>query len=144
MGGNILGDQCFPYLSNISIVNRYEEYLKQRSDEFEGHKEFPDEIDTPMHMPARERFARYRGLQSFRTSPWDPYENLPMDYSRIFQFENYLRTKSRVVGQAIVGKVKPGSRITLWIQNVPKGAYGKYCCKRYEKKKEIRGGVGRG
>ncbi|SAM01894.1 hypothetical protein [Absidia glauca] len=102
---------------------QYEEYLKQRSDEFEGHKEFPDEIDTPMHMPARERFARYRGLQSFRTSPWDPYENLPMDYSRIFQFENYLRTKSRVVGQAIVGKVKPGSRITLWIQNVPKGAY---------------------
>ncbi|KAI8340516.1 hypothetical protein BC941DRAFT_370793 [Chlamydoabsidia padenii] len=102
---------------------QYEEYLKQRAEEFEGHKEFPDEIDTPMHMPARERFARYRGLQSFRTSPWDPYENLPVDYSRIFQFENYLRTKSRVVGQAIVGKVKPGSRITLWIQNVPKGAY---------------------
>lgn len=78
-----------------------------------------------MHIAARERFARYRGLQSFRTSPWDPYENLPVDYSRIFQFENYLRTKSRVVGQAIVGKVKPGSRITLWIQNVPKGAFGK-------------------
>ncbi|KAI8337479.1 hypothetical protein BC941DRAFT_396298 [Chlamydoabsidia padenii] len=105
---------------------QYEDYLKQRSEEFEGHKEFPDEIDTPMHMPARERFARYRGLQSFRTSPWDPYENLPVDYSRIFQFENYLRTKSRVVGQAIVGKVKPGSRITLWIQNVPKGAYEMY------------------
>ncbi|CAO3596261.1 unnamed protein product [Absidia cylindrospora] len=102
---------------------QYEEYLKQRTEEFEGHKEFPDEIDTPMHMAARERFARYRGLQSFRTSPWDPYENLPVDYSRIFQFENYLRTKSRVVGQAIVGKVKPGSRITLWIKNVPKGAY---------------------
>ncbi|KAI8089353.1 uncharacterized protein BX664DRAFT_332799 [Halteromyces radiatus] len=102
---------------------QYEEYLKKRKEEFEGHQEFPDEIDTPMHMPARERFARYRGLQSFRTSPWDPYENLPVDYSRIFQFENYLRTKSRVISQAIVGKIKPGSRITLWIKNVPKGAY---------------------
>ncbi|KAI7872517.1 hypothetical protein BDF14DRAFT_1754280 [Spinellus fusiger] len=102
---------------------QYAEYLKQRQDEFKDHTEFPDEIDTPGHIPARERFARYRGLQSFRTSPWDPYENLPTDYARIFQFENYTRTKARVVSQAIVGNVKPGTRITLWVQQVPRGAY---------------------
>ncbi|KAI8376255.1 uncharacterized protein BYT42DRAFT_498260 [Radiomyces spectabilis] len=111
-------------------ARQYEEYLKSRQKEFENHKEFPDEIDTPMHIAARERFARYRGLQSFRTSPWDPYENLPIDYARIFQFENYLRTKSRVVSQAIVGNVKPGNRITLWIKNVPKGAYEMYDVER--------------
>ena len=52
-------------------------------------KEFPDELDTPADVTARLRFARYRALQSFRSSPWHPKENLPTDYARIFQFENF-------------------------------------------------------
>ena len=100
--------------------------MAARQKEFNENTEFPDEIDTPINLPARERFQRYRGLQSFRTSPWDPYENLPIDYARIFQFENFKRTQARVVTQALVGNVKPGTRITLWIKNVPKEAYGAY------------------
>jgi len=62
--------------------------------------EFPDEMDTPRDLAARVRFQRFRGLRSFRTSPWDTYENLPIDYARIFQFEDYERTKLRVRRQA--------------------------------------------
>jgi pre-rRNA-processing protein TSR1 len=35
-------------------------------------------------------------MRSFRTSPWDPYENLPRDYARIFQFEDFKRTERTV------------------------------------------------
>jgi pre-rRNA-processing protein TSR1 len=49
-----------------------------------------------MDIPAHTRFQRYRGLRSMRTSPWDPYENLPRDYARIFQFEDFRRTERNV------------------------------------------------
>lgn len=54
-------------------------------------QDFPDEVDTPEDVAARERFAKYRGLKSFRTSPWDPMESLPREYARVFAFDNFIR-----------------------------------------------------
>lgn len=42
-------------------------------------------------------FLRYRGLKSFVASPWDPMENLPLDYARIYRFENFRQTKKKVL-----------------------------------------------
>lgn len=56
---------------------------------------FPDELDTPVDVPARERFARYRGLRSFRTSPWDPAEGLPPPYGRLFRFTDAIGLRAR-------------------------------------------------
>ena len=85
-----------------------------RSDEM-----FPDEIDTPMDTAARTRFQKYRGLKSFRTSPWDPKENLPADYARIFQFENFNRTKKRVLSEEVTEGAEVGWYVTLYIRDVP-------------------------
>ena len=51
-------------------------YLQQRAARDEDAK-FPDEVDTPVDVAARVRFARYRGLASLKSSPWHPRENLP-------------------------------------------------------------------
>lgn len=55
------------------------------------------QIDTPTDTPARDRFARYRGLKSWCSSPWDPREGLPQEYANTFAFENFKRAHKRLV-----------------------------------------------
>lgn len=89
---------------------------------------FPDEIDTPANVPARERFRKYRGLESFRTSPWDVKENLPLDYAKIYQFKNFDRTKRRIIkgAQEMDDGVMPGWYIQVHVKNVPQDAWNAY------------------
>jgi len=92
------GDYDAKHVNFSEEVNEMERLKQARTDAM-----FPDEVDTPIDMPARVRFQKYRGLKSLRTSVWDPKENLPYDYARIFQFENFLRTRKRVLGEEVVG-----------------------------------------
>ena len=54
--------------------------------------EFQDEVDTPIDIPAKERFKKYRGLDSMKTGSWNPLINLPKEYRTIFSFENIKNT----------------------------------------------------
>lgn len=47
--------------------------------------------------------TRYRGLKSFRNSSWDPSENLPDEYSRVFKFENFKKTFNSIVNSKADG-----------------------------------------
>lgn len=88
-------DPTDQYDENIDFQE--ERQARVRFQEAKMDADFPDEIDTPQEMDARRRFQKFRGLESFRTSPWDPKENLPKDYSRIYQFENFDHTRRRVM-----------------------------------------------
>lgn len=104
-----------------------EEALKEYLDRKKKSQEdmqFPDEVDTPQHTPARVRFQKYRGLKSFRTSLWDPYENLPVDYARIFQFQNFKRSKKRIFDMIGMDGVSLGTYVTVYIKDVPKKVLG--------------------
>eukprot|EP01026_Neomeris_dumetosa_P067639 TRINITY_DN659_c1_g1_i15.p1 TRINITY_DN659_c1_g1~~TRINITY_DN659_c1_g1_i15.p1 ORF type:complete len:248 (+),score=52.46 TRINITY_DN659_c1_g1_i15:90-746(+) len=67
---------------------KQEEKIKRAKED----EDFPDEMDTPKDIPARQRFQKYRNLQSMRTSKWNAKENLPKEYTQIFAFEDFRRT----------------------------------------------------
>ncbi|KAK1899889.1 Pre-rRNA-processing protein TSR1 like [Dissostichus eleginoides] len=67
------------------VDERYDEHIDLAAEE-EGLKRyrearsnemFPDEVDTPLDMPARIRYQRYRGLKSFRSHPGTPWRTCP-------------------------------------------------------------------
>lgn len=103
--------------------NTQEKIKAQRTDAV-----FPDEIDTPFDAPSRIRFQKYRGLESFRTSPWDIKENLPYDYARIFQFKDFDRIKRKIIKEAVDsdGDGMPGMYVTIHIANVTSDAWENY------------------
>uniref|UniRef100_A0A915A692 Pre-rRNA-processing protein TSR1 homolog n=1 Tax=Parascaris univalens TaxID=6257 RepID=A0A915A692_PARUN len=99
-------------------MSEVEKYRKERE-----NAQFPDEIDTPVDIPARIRFQKYRGLKSFRTSPWDPSENLPITYARIFKFADYRHSKKVALASVDElndeGAVAHGAYVTVYIASVP-------------------------
>uniref|UniRef100_A0AAV2J1V5 Pre-rRNA-processing protein TSR1 homolog n=1 Tax=Knipowitschia caucasica TaxID=637954 RepID=A0AAV2J1V5_KNICA len=106
---------------DANIDKAAEEEGLQRYREARANEMFPDEVDTPRDTSARNRFQRYRGLKSFRASPWDPMENLPPDYSRIFQFQSFERTRRRILTEAAAEDegAMVGWYVTLHVMDVP-------------------------
>ncbi|KAL1228559.1 Pre-rRNA-processing protein [Trichinella spiralis] len=93
------------------------ERCRREKEERENEK-FPDEVDTPLDVSAAERFQKYRGLASFRTSHWDVNEELPPEYGRIFQFENFKATCKRIVNEEKTG-APAGWYTSVYVLNVP-------------------------
>ncbi|KAG5047945.1 hypothetical protein JHK85_009048 [Glycine max] len=111
---------------------KIEDELKELKEAHAADEEFPDEVDTPLDVPARKRFAKYRGLKSFRTSSWDPKESLPQDYARIFEFDNFKRTQKHVLAKALEldqenreDCIPVGSYARLHIMGVPSAVASK-------------------
>ena len=78
--------------------------------------DFPDEVETPL-KEARIRFQKYRGIKSLKNCDWDPYENLPEHYSKIWRFQNYQAAHKDAVNQVIEeGLPLNGTYITIVLE----------------------------
>ncbi|KAF2460658.1 hypothetical protein BDY21DRAFT_279923 [Lineolata rhizophorae] len=98
------------------------DYRSSRKKAEQEDLEFPDEIELHPGVSAKERLTRYRGLKNFKTSNWEteedrPYE--PSEWRRLLEISDYKGAKSRVVREALVGGVQPGTRVTIYIKDVP-------------------------
>lgn len=90
---------------------------------------FPDEIELPPNVLARERLARYRGLKSLRTSAWDPEEDkphMPLEWPRLLDVADYRGAKSRVLRDALLGGIAPGTRVAIQLAHVPLALQRRY------------------
>lgn len=104
-----------------------EREVRERRRREADDRQFPDEVDVPEGVAARERFARYRGLRSWRASPWDPKEGLPTEYARIWAFERPRRAAKRAKEAAArvgiaggpPGCVPLGTYVRLRLMGVP-------------------------
>jgi pre-rRNA-processing protein TSR1 len=88
-------------ISNAAAAAAKQKYRAEADDVL-----FPDEVETPADVQARQRFGKYRGLKSFRTSKWDAKESLPLEYARVYAFENPKRTEKRAKAAALRAGLK--------------------------------------
>ncbi|KAK7730637.1 ribosome biogenesis protein tsr1 [Botryosphaeria dothidea] len=110
-------------------AEQIEAYRAQRKQEAEEDLEFPDEIELHPHVLAQERLIKYRGLKSLRTSNWETDEDKPYEpecWRRLLEISDYKGAKARVLREALVGGVQPGTRVNVRLRNVPLSLQGTY------------------
>ena len=97
-------------------------FRNTRKNEAADDLEFPDEIELSPTVLARERFARYRGLRSLKTSKWETEEDKPhepVEWPRLLEVKDYKAAKNRMMSEALSGGVQPGTRVNVYLRNVP-------------------------
>ncbi|KAH8678032.1 hypothetical protein BX600DRAFT_479462 [Xylariales sp. PMI_506] len=112
----------FEELDEADDAEQLAAYRARKRDEAEEDMEFPDEIELHPNVLARERLARYRGLKSLRTSPWNTEEDKahePEEWSRLLQISDYQSSRNRTIREALVGGVAPGTRVHVYLKDVP-------------------------
>eukprot|EP00924_Labyrinthula_sp_SR-Ha-C_P007273 maker-scaffold_8-snap-gene-14.10-mRNA-1 protein AED:0.00 eAED:0.00 QI:29/1/1/1/1/1/2/25/710 len=73
----------------LGEIEEKDEDLKLAVEEEEKDElEFPDEKEVKFGELGKERFVKYRGLESGGKGYWDPKENLPREYLKLFQLED--------------------------------------------------------
>ncbi|ETI20222.1 hypothetical protein G647_08256 [Cladophialophora carrionii CBS 160.54] len=103
-------------------ARQLEEFRATRKKQAEEDLEFPDEIELPPDVLARERLAKYRGLKSLRTSEWNHAEDIPhqpQEYTRLLQVPEYKKSYNSVLKETLAGDVLAGTKVEIHLRDVP-------------------------
>ena len=100
-----------------------EDYAALKREQMESNeplsKHFPDAVEAPEDESARVRYAKYRGVQSLRTSEWDTEcDQMPAYFSAISQFGNFKLSMKRALSPAEGEEnspFQPGCRVEIEI-----------------------------
>ncbi|ANB15719.1 Tsr1p [Sugiyamaella lignohabitans] len=108
--------ELFVDLSAEEESRQLEEFRARAKEDLD----FPDEIEIPPNVSARERLHRYRGLKNLRTCTWDVNEKdprAPEEWSGLTRIANFKATRNRVAKQTVLeAQVQPGARVKLFIR----------------------------
>lgn len=111
-------DQDITEDQRISNKHIMKTSLKYRTQE---EMQFPDEVDTPIDVPAKDRYKKYRGLESLKNGTWDALENLPKEFSNIYSLENLKNSSKQAVKKAHEEGLKiSGSYCKITLKNFNK------------------------
>lgn len=129
---NEIAKDCKEKTTKVRFALDTEENEQDIEMDIDGEQDLNNNNEAKIEVPARERFAEFRGLKSFRTSEWDCQENLPADYSRIFKFKNYEHTRKRILNSESFNGIDSGNYVQLELANVPK-QLAEYFCENQDK-----------
>jgi pre-rRNA-processing protein TSR1 len=81
--------------------------------------EFPDEIELHPNALGKERLAKYRGLKSLRTSPWQEDEDIPFEpenWKRLLKITDYKASKNKAFREVLAGGVASGTKVIIYLE----------------------------
>ncbi|KAK9324979.1 hypothetical protein V1517DRAFT_315667 [Lipomyces orientalis] len=136
--------EMFVDLSPEEEARQLKEYREREKED----TEFPDEVELPPEVSAKERFARYRGLRNLRASEWQVDEQdsrAPEEWSRLSRFQNFRATRNRVLKESNANCVPAGTRVLVYIRAPEdvmlaasnKSLFSIFALLRYEHKKVV-------
>ena len=59
--------------------------------------DFEDEVEYGADINLRDRYKKYIGMKSFKTTKWDQTANLPVEYDHIYIFKQYNQLQHKIL-----------------------------------------------
>ena len=96
-------------------IEQQENDQQENEENIDKDKDFEflnnDQVETPINVRAKDRFAQYRGLKQFYKTKWDKFELLPIEYSQISNIKDWKKAIKMTKLENMIKKEKENGLI---------------------------------